>query len=122
QERPMEVLSKAKFDLHTSITQKIIAAIEAGAGEYRMPWHRSNRTISRPTNATTGKPYRGVNVVALWAEGLRMGFPSAYWATYRQWQSVGAQVRKGEHGSLILFYKRVEDEAREDEEASDRST
>lgn len=117
----MEVLSKPKVDLHGSITRKIIAAIEAGAGEYRMPWHRSDRSITRPTNAATGKLYRGINVVALWAEGLQRGFASGYWATYRQWQTLGAQVRAGQRGSLIVFYKRVEHE-REDEEVDARSS
>ncbi len=33
---------------------------------------------------------------------------SGYWASYRQWQTLGAQVRKGERGSLIVFYKKLE--------------
>lgn len=105
-----DVLSKPRVDVHHAITEKIVAAIEAGAGEYRMPWHRSDRSISRPTNASTEMPYRGINVVALWVEGLRQGFSSGCWATYRQWRKLGAQVRKGERGSLIVFYKEVEPE------------
>src|SRR3546814_14935406 len=27
------------------------------------------------------------------------------WGTYRQWQDQGAQVRKGEKSSLVIFYK-----------------
>lgn len=118
----MEVLSKPKIDLHESITRKIVAAIESGAGEYRMPWHRADRSITRPTNAATGKPYGGVNVVALWAEGLQRGFASGYWATYRQWQTLGAQVRAGQRGSLIVFYKRVEYEREEEEEDAKSSS
>lgn len=109
-----DVLSKPKVDVHHAITEKIVAAIEEGAGEYRMPWHRSNRSISRPANAATEMPYRGINVVALWAEGLRRGFASGSWATYRQWRKLGAQVRKGERGSLIVFYKEVEPDQREE--------
>lgn len=105
-----DVLSQPKIDIHRSITEKILAAIEAGAGEYRMPWHRSDRSISRPVNASTEMPYRGINVVALWVEGLQRGFPSGSWATYRQWRKLGGQVRKGERGSLIVFYKEAEPE------------
>lgn len=109
-----DVLSQPKIDIHRTITEKILTAIEAGAGEYRMPWHRSDRSISRPVNAATEMPYRGINVVALWVESLRRGFASGSWATYRQWRKLGAQVRKGERGSLIVFYKEVEPEQREE--------
>ena len=49
-----------------------------------------------PVNAATGKPYRGINTVVLWATAQAEGYPSAVWATYRQWAELGAQVRKGE--------------------------
>lgn len=35
-------------------------------------------------NALTGKPYRGVNIVTLWADAMLRGFDSEYWATYRR--------------------------------------
>jgi antirestriction protein ArdC len=59
-------------------------------------------------NASTGKPYHGVNVLALWANAVKRSFCSGYWATYRQWHELGAQVRKGERGSIIVFYKAME--------------
>jgi antirestriction protein ArdC len=104
------VLSESKSDVFTSITAKIVAAIEAGAGEFAMPWHGSILSPAFPVNAATDKPYRGVNILALWAEATFKRYISGYWASYRQWQQLGAQVRKGEHGSLIVFYKKVEQE------------
>jgi len=104
------VLSKPRGDVHRAVTDKIVAAIEAGAGEFVMPWHRMGPDTGRPTNAVTGNKYRGVNVVALWAEAALGGFASGYWASYLQWQELGAQVRKGEHGSTIVFYREIEDE------------
>ena len=98
-----EVLSKTP-SLYASVTAKIIAAIEAGAGEFVLPWHRSSGAITRPANAATGATYRGVNVVALWAEAMLSEFPNGYWGTYRQWASIGAQVRKGEHGAVVVYY------------------
>lgn len=109
-----EVLSKTRFDVHRSVTEKIIAAIEAGAGEFRMPWHRSGASVVRPLNAFTGNGYRGVNTLALWAEGMLRGCESGYWATYRQWAKLGAQVRKGERGAVIVFYKKVADDGPEE--------
>ncbi len=61
-----------------------------------------------PKNAATGTPYHGVNVVALWAQAANRRFMSGYWASYQQWQKLGAQVRRSEQGSLIIFYKRIE--------------
>jgi antirestriction protein ArdC len=54
--------------------------------------------------------YRGINVVALWVAAKLSGFGSRYWGTYKQWRMLDAQVRKGEHGTPIVFYKEFERE------------
>jgi antirestriction protein ArdC len=48
-------------------------------------------------------------VLALWVAGKQRGFDANYWATYRQWESIKAQVRKRERGSLVVFYKEIEE-------------
>lgn len=95
----------AQPSVYQAVTDRIIEAIEAGAGEFMMPWHQVSAGIGRPTNAATGKRYQGTNVVALWAEGSLAKFKSGFWATYRQWQALGAQVNGGERGAVIVFYK-----------------
>lgn len=95
-------------DLHADITESILTAIEAGPGSFELPWHRSGPAFQRPRNAVTQQGYNGVNIVALWASAGRFGFTSPLWATYRQWQSIGAQVRKGERAAPVVFYKRTE--------------
>ena len=102
------VLSASRLDVYQAITGKIVAAIEAGAGEFVMPWHSFGKPIARPTNAFTGVGYRGVNVIALWAEAVLTGYGSGVWASYKQWRELGAQVRRGERGSVIVFYKPIE--------------
>jgi antirestriction protein ArdC len=106
-----------RSDVYEAITNRVITAIEEGAGEWQMPWHRS--AVSRPVNAYTKKPYRGVNVVALWAAADACRYSSGFWATYKQWREIEAQVRKGEHASLIVFWKELEREV-EDEETRER--
>jgi antirestriction protein ArdC len=106
-----------RSDVYEAITNRVIAAIEEAAGQWQMPWHRSR--VSRPLNALTKKPYRGVNVVALWAAADACGYGSGIWATYKQWRELDAQVRKGEHASLIVFWKELEREV-EDEETGER--
>ncbi len=103
------VPSKSKFNIYAAVTQKIADAIEAGAGTYRCPWHVPGPVSFLPTNATTLVEYRGINVLSLWVAAQARGFASGFWASYKQWQSIGAQVRYGETGSLIVFYKRIEE-------------
>lgn len=100
------VPSYERFDLYRTVTDKIVAAIEAGAGRFVMPWHVGAAT-GRPTNALTGHGYRGVNVLALWAEAVMSGYGTGWWASYRQWERLGAQVRRGQRGSVIVFYNHL---------------
>ena len=89
-------------DVHQDVTTKIINTIEAGAGAWSMPWHAHKAGM--PANATTGAEYRGVNVLSLWVGGLAGGFSTNLWASYRQWAEKGHQVRKGEKGTMIVYY------------------
>lgn len=117
-EEIMNVLSsEERFDVHRSITEAIVSAIEAGAGEFVMPWHGSSAEIAKPMNAHTQANYQGINVLALWAEACAKGFASGYWASYKQWQQLGAQVMSGQRGTTIVFYKTLNrDIGDEDEE------
>src|SRR5665213_4037818 len=102
------VLSQSRLSVYEAVTQKIVAAIEEGVGTYKTPWHTGGSAIMLPTNAATHAEYRGINVVALWAEAISRNYANGLWASYKQWQSLGAQVRQGERGALIVFYKRAE--------------
>ena len=85
-----------------TITQAIIDRLEAGVRPWRQPW--TGGPVSRPLRSC-GTPYRGVNVIWLWMAAATQGFVSPYWLTYRQAQLQGAQVRKGERGTIAIFYK-----------------
>ena len=110
---------KVPFDVYASVTDRIVTAIEAGAGEATMPWHRSGLSTVLPKNALTGKAYNGINVVMLWCEAQLREFPFAVWGTYKQWQEIGAQVRKGEKSSLVIFYKEYDVEPNADQPDDD---
>lgn len=103
-------MSKERLDIHQSITDKIIKAIEAGAGDFVMPWHRRKGGL-RPTNVASGNAYQGINILALWVEAQAAGFGSNVWGTYRQWAEKGAQVRKGAKASHVVFYKQIDVDA-----------
>ena len=97
-----------RIDVHQAITDRIIQAIEQGAGEFKLPWHRPAGSITRPTNIQSKKAYRGINVVTLWVEAQLKGYATPVWGTYKQMSEAGCQVRKGEKASLIVFYKQIE--------------
>jgi antirestriction protein ArdC len=78
------------------ITNQILAELEKGEVPWRKPWHNLP-----PANLITKKPYRGINVFLL---GFA-GYGSQYWLTYRQAQALGGNIRKGEHGTKIIFWK-----------------
>lgn len=88
-------MAKARRDIAQEITDKFIAAIEAGigGGTWVRPWTLLGEL---PTNIDTGKQYRGMNFLLLmWAGG-------GMWGTYKQWRNRDAQVRKGEKGQTII--------------------
>jgi antirestriction protein ArdC len=66
-------MKTGRFDIHQHITGKIVSAIERGAGDFRLPWHRSAGNIMRPVNVASKKAYRGINVLVLWATGDEKG-------------------------------------------------
>src|SRR5215813_3372841 len=94
-----------KADVYQRVTSQIATAIEQGVGNWRMPWHTSGRYAFSPINVVSNKPYRGVNTLCLWAAAQAKGYERGEWATYAQWQERGAQVRKGEKATLVVFWK-----------------
>ena len=89
-------------DLHQQITDRILEAMEQARSTGRRLW---DSQPSLPLNLATGKPYTGINTLILWAAGLKHGYASPYWLTYKQAAEQGGQVRRSEHGELCVFYK-----------------
>ena len=110
-----------KADVYARVTERIVADLAAGVRPWMKPWSSSGAgSVSRPLRHN-GTPYRGVNVLLLWGEAQAKGFTSSTWMTYRQAQEIGAQVRKGEEGSLVVYAERyTKSEANELGEESER--
>src|SRR6266478_3056458 len=102
-------------DVYARVTAQIINAIENGVSNWRMPWHTSGKFAFSPINVASRKPYRGINTVCLWAAAQAKGYERGEWATYQQWQDRGAQVRKGEKATLVVFWKFANNAAETDE-------
>jgi hypothetical protein len=78
------------------VTESIIKQLESGVAPWRKPWR-----TELPTNLVSKKEYRGINIFLLASQG----YGSRYWVTYRQAQALGGTVKKGQHGSKVVFWK-----------------
>jgi len=92
-------------DLHTRVAATILEQLETtDPTSWTPPWHGAD---PMPRNARTERRYRGINILALWCAAQANGYVDARWATYRQWATLGARVRRAERGTLVLFYKEL---------------
>lgn len=95
-------------DIYQSVTDKLVASIEAGTVPWVRPWRTIKGTGSAmPTNGATGRSYSGINVVILWAANIERGFTSNDWYTFNQAKALGAAVRKGAKAEHITFWKKL---------------
>jgi len=90
-------------DIYQTITDKIIAELEAGTAPWVRPW--SGEADPFPRNALSQRPYRGINNVLLGMEAHCRGYTSNQWLTFRQAHQLGAHVRKGERAATIIYYE-----------------
>jgi len=90
----------AKRDIKNEITTKIIDLIETHGSDWVKPF---GGLCGAPVNGLTGKSYRGMNSFWLGLQG------QTYWATYKQWQELGAQVLKGSKASGIAVPMPIKD-------------
>jgi antirestriction protein ArdC len=97
------------------VTESIIKQLESGAAPWRKPWR-----TELPANLVSKKEYRGINIFLLASQG----YGSRYWVTYRQARTLGGSVKKGEHGSKVVFWKidEYQKENKETGEAEDRKS
>ena len=90
-------------DYVDQVATAIIKQLKEGTAPWQKPWEPGERFM--PYNPTTGNEYRGMNAVWLMTVSQARGFTDARWMTYRQSQEQDAQVRKGEKGTPIQFWK-----------------
>ncbi|HDX9007405.1 TPA: DUF1738 domain-containing protein [Aeromonas dhakensis] len=92
-------------DLYAVVTDTIIKQMEAGLEESGPLW--VNQCSSMPTNFSTGVPYKGINVLLLWAAAYEHGYTSPYWLTFKQLVALGGNV-KGQKSVTCIRYQIAE--------------
>ncbi|MER8640683.1 zincin-like metallopeptidase domain-containing protein [Mesorhizobium sp. M1365] len=113
-----------KADVYEKVTASIVAELEQGLRHWLKPWnaeHAAGR-ISPPLRHN-GVPYQGINIIMLWSVAMAQGFAAPIWMTFKQAQEMGAHVRKGERGNLVVYADRIrrteKDEATGEEQERD---
>jgi antirestriction protein ArdC len=100
--------NETRPDLYSRVTAQILGDLQRGVRPWTQPWSSEHVAghITRPLRHT-GEPYRGINVILLWAEAMARGYSAATWMTFRQALALGAHVRKGEHGATVVYANRL---------------
>ena len=88
-----------KPDVYTLVTDRIIQALEEGTIPWQRPWVAGPNA---PRNAVSNKAYRGLNALIL---SLNEQYQDQRYVTYKQASELGGVVRKGEHGTRVIFWK-----------------
>ena len=98
----------SRADLYSRVTEHVIADLEKGVRPWLKPWSAGNTAgrVGLPRRHN-GMPYRGINVLVLWGDALDKGYGSSTWMTFKQALALGGHVRKGEHGSVIVYADRI---------------
>jgi len=103
-------MAEKKPAFHEQLAENIITQLQAGTAPWQRPWDAP--LISMPYNESTGKPYRGGNVLNL----MLAGYTDPRWLTFNQAKERGYRVNKGEKGSLIQTFRFHEEKQVRDEQ------
>lgn len=101
---------EAKKPFYEKVAEKLIAKLKEGTAPWQKPWQAGDPGSILPVNPTTGKRYRGINAILL----MSQNFFDQRWMTYKQASAVDAQVRKGETGTPVQYWKFTEEQTMRD--------
>lgn len=88
------------------VADRLIEQLKEGVAPWQKPWQPGEAEASMPTNPVTGNRYKGINALHLMSQDR----VDQRWMTYKQAESIGAQVRKGEKGTPIQYWKFSEEQ------------
>jgi antirestriction protein ArdC len=102
--------------IYEAVTETLIELIEGGTLPWRTRWSNvrparrrakkpallPSRRLLPPISISSGRPYRGVNVLVLWAASLKQGYGSPYWGSLRAWNQDDCRVKSGERATRIV--------------------
>lgn len=87
-------------DVYQLVTNRIIELLEKGVIPWQQPWTNGGH----PKNLISGKNYRGINVWLL----NSLHFQRNTFLTFKQAKDIGANIKKGEKSTPVVFWKWIE--------------
>ena len=103
-------MDKNKKPFHEIVAEKLIKQLEEGVAPWQRPWNPGESGAFLPYNPLTDNRYKGINSLYLLAQER----DDQRWMTYKQASEAGAQVRKGEKGTGIQYWKFVDEHIKKD--------
>ena len=101
-------------DHYQEVTDRMVEALEQERKPWVRPWDPDAcGGPQAPLNPTTGRRYRGVNVLILGMDMRAFETGDPRWCTYQQASEAGWQVRKGEKSTTIFLFKPLQVEGKE---------
>lgn len=112
-DNPQEVMpmNENKKPFHETIAENLIKQLEQGTAPWQRPWEAGESGSFVPFNPLTGKSYKGINALQLMSQEC----DDQRWMTYKQASELGGQVRRGEKGTSIQYWKFTEEHTKKDE-------
>lgn len=86
----------AKIDTAERIAEIIIEQLDKGTS----PWHKDWK--GNVPQSVDGRPYRGINLLLM---GM-LPYATPKYLTFNKCKELGGMVKKGEHGHLVVYWKR----------------
>ena len=103
-------MATVKKPFHEIVAENLIKQLEAGTAPWQRPWNPGDSGAFLPYNPATDNRYKGINSLYL----LSQDRDDQRWMTYKQATEVGAQVRKGEKGTGIQYWKFLDEHIKKD--------
>jgi antirestriction protein ArdC len=114
----MSEAKKPRRDLYQEVTDKIVAAIEAGTAPWQRPWNKV-ASAGMPMNGVSSRPYNGVNALLLMMATQTQAYSDNRWFTFKQVNELGAKVKKGSKSTPVYFFKMLD--ARDGDEIASKA-
>ena len=114
----------SRQEVAEEVIAQLIEVMESGnLPPWTSGWTAGGYTI--PVNATTDKPYRGINTWVLWGAAMLNHYDDPRWLTRKQAERKGGEVPIDEDGAVIVYWnvwrKRIAGQQGDDDDENFRN-
>ena len=96
-------------NVQRKLNRKLLDRMQFGDLTWRKQWEHTGVAMM-PFNWSSKIGYTGINIVIIWMAMDHFGYEHNAWLTFKQAQSPGEPVRKGEKDVTCVYYKTLKRE------------